>query len=81
MNADSEIFILRVQLATCRIGNLSRLIHILAICVTIHTYILRDEAVENVISRDHIYFQAQDQLFLILSVNLTMIRVGNHTTS
>ena len=29
------------QLTTCRIGNLTRLIHTLAICVTIHTYTLR----------------------------------------
>ena len=27
-----------VQLTTCSIGNLTRLIHTLAICVTIHTY-------------------------------------------
>ena len=38
-NADREIFIFPVQLTTCRIGNLTRLIHTLAICVTIHTYI------------------------------------------
>ena len=36
-NADREIFIFLVQLTTCRIGNLTRLIHTLAIiCVTIH---------------------------------------------
>ena len=29
-----------VQLTTCRIGNLTRLIHTLAICVTINIYIL-----------------------------------------
>ena len=28
-----------VQLTTCRIGNFTRLIHTLAICVTINTYI------------------------------------------
>ena len=39
-NADSEIFIFPVQLTTCRIGNLTRMIHNLGICVTIHTYIL-----------------------------------------
>ena len=32
--------IFSVQLTTSRIGNLTRLIHILAICVTIHTYIM-----------------------------------------
>ena len=32
-NADKEIFIFPVQLTTCRIGNLTRLIHTLAICV------------------------------------------------
>ena len=37
-NADREILIFPVQLTTCRIGNLTRLIHTLAICVTIHTY-------------------------------------------
>ena len=36
-NADREIFIFPVQLTTCRIGNLTRLIHTLAICLTIHT--------------------------------------------
>ena len=35
-NADREIFIFPVQLTTCRIGNLTRLIHTLAICMTIH---------------------------------------------
>ena len=30
-----EIFIFSVQLTTCRTGNLTRLIHTLAICVTI----------------------------------------------
>ena len=34
-NAEREIFIFPVQLTTCRIGNLTRLIHTLAICVTI----------------------------------------------
>ena len=29
----------RVQLTTCRIGSRTRLIHTLAICVTLHTYI------------------------------------------
>ena len=36
-NADREIFIFPVQLTTSRIGNLTRLIHALAVCVTIHT--------------------------------------------
>ena len=36
-NADKGIFISPVQLATSRIGNLTRLIHTLAICVAIHT--------------------------------------------
>ena len=35
-NADRGIFIFPVQLTTSRIGNLTRLIHTLAICVTIH---------------------------------------------
>ena len=35
-NGDSEIFIFLVQLTTSRIDNLTRLIHTLAICVTIH---------------------------------------------
>ena len=34
--AEREIFIFAVQLTTSRIGNLTRLIHTLAICVTIH---------------------------------------------
>ena len=33
---DMEMFISPVQLTTSRIGNLTRLIHTLAICVTIH---------------------------------------------
>ena len=36
-NADRGIFIFRVKLTTSRIGNLTRLIHTLATCVTIHT--------------------------------------------
>ena len=35
-NADREKFILPVQLNTCRMGNLTRLIYTLALCVTIH---------------------------------------------
>ena len=38
-NGDREEFIFSLQLTTCRIGNLTRLIHNLAVCVTIHTYI------------------------------------------
>ena len=34
MNGDREIFIFPVQLTTCRIGNLTLLIHTLDICVT-----------------------------------------------
>ena len=38
-NADREIFIFPVQLTTSRTGNLTRLIHTLAIiCVTIYTH-------------------------------------------
>ena len=37
-NADREMFIFPVQLTTSRIANLTRLLHALAICVTIHTY-------------------------------------------
>ena len=35
-DADREKFIVPVQLTTCRMGNLTWLIHTLAICVTIH---------------------------------------------
>ena len=35
-NADREIFIFPVQPTTTKIGNLTRLVHTLAICVTIH---------------------------------------------
>ena len=38
-NANREIFIFPVQLTTSRIGNVTRLIHTLARCVAIHTYI------------------------------------------
>ena len=38
-NGDREIFIFPVDLTTSRIGNLTRLIHILAMCVTMHTYL------------------------------------------
>ena len=37
-NAGREMLIFLVQLTTCRIGNLTRLIHTLAMCLTIHTY-------------------------------------------
>ena len=43
-NADREILIFPVQLTTCRIGNLTRLIHTLAICDD-HTYILLHSSV------------------------------------
>ena len=35
-NTDREIFIFPVQLTTSRAGDLTRLIHTLAVCVTIH---------------------------------------------
>ena len=35
-NADGEVIIFPVQLTTCRTGNLTRLIHTLAIYATIH---------------------------------------------
>ena len=38
-NAGREKSVFPVQLTKSRIGNLTRLIHTLAICVTIHTYI------------------------------------------
>ena len=38
-NADRETILFPVQLTTCRIGNLTRLIHILPIYVTIHPHI------------------------------------------
>ena len=41
-NADREIFIFPVELTTSRIDNLTRLIHALAICVTIHTIFIRE---------------------------------------
>ena len=37
--ADREILFFPFQLTTSRIGDLTRLIHTLAVCVTIHTYI------------------------------------------
>ena len=36
-NVDREIVIFPVQLTTCRTGNLTRLIHTLAICMCDHT--------------------------------------------
>ena len=38
--ADHQGYKFSNHLTTCRIGNLTRLIHTLAICVTIHTYIM-----------------------------------------
>ena len=38
-STDRQIFISPVQLTTSRIGNLTRLVHTLAICETIHIYI------------------------------------------
>ena len=38
-HGDREIFIFPAQLATIRIGNLTRLIHTLLYVMTIHTYI------------------------------------------
>ena len=39
-NADREILIFLVELTTCRLGNLTRLIDTLAKCETIHTYMI-----------------------------------------
>ena len=41
-NADREIFISPVQLTTSRIGYLTRLIHALAVCITIHILFFSD---------------------------------------
>ena len=49
-NADREISIFPVQLTTSNISNLTRLIHTLAICVTIHTYIPYDFYYSNMAS-------------------------------
>ena len=38
-HGDRGIFIFPVQLTTCRIGNLTRLIHTLLYVMTIHTYL------------------------------------------
>ena len=38
-NADREVFIFLVKLTTSRIGNLTRLVRTLAICVTIHVWL------------------------------------------
>ena len=51
-NADREIFVFPVQLTTSRIGNLTRLIHILVIFVTIHTHIRRQVSPELIGSRN-----------------------------
>ena len=39
-NAERELLFFPVQLTTCRVGNLTRLIHTLAKCVIIRKYIL-----------------------------------------
>ena len=64
-----SFFFFPVQLTTCRIGNLTRLIHTLAIYVTIHTYIhtyihkVREEGVEPVLITSYPWY-----LFLFVSV-------------
>ena len=40
-NADREILFFPVQLTTTRNGNLTRLVHTLALCVTIHTRVTK----------------------------------------
>ena len=50
-NAAREIFIFPVQLTTCRTGNLTRLIHTLVICVTIHRYIYQPYIHSELVSR------------------------------
>ena len=49
-NANREMFICPVQLTTCRIGNLARLIRTVAICVTIHAIhtILEFDTIQNI---------------------------------
>ena len=41
-NAYREIFISPLQLTTSRVGNLTRLIHTLAVCVTIYIRVLHN---------------------------------------
>ena len=45
-NRDREIFIFPVQLTTSRTGNLTRLILIISICVTIHTLV--EKCIQNI---------------------------------
>ena len=48
-HGDRGMFIFPVQLATSRIGNLTRLIHSLLYVITIHTYIYAVEGVDPVV--------------------------------
>ena len=70
-NADREISSFPVQLTTCRIGNLTRLIHTLAICVNIHTYMqYREMFVVGVIS-DGDKHQLSSHIITLLPVEAT----------
>ena len=64
-NGDREIFIFPVQLIASRIGNLTRLIQTLSICVTIHTYTDQGGSFKQkkrvVFNAFDFYFQAQQQ--------------------
>ena len=85
------MFIFPAQLTTCRIGNLTRLMHTLAICVTIHTYIVQDyTSCHNRLSMETTGLpnpsretkfpgaNADREIFIFL-VQLTTYRIGNLT--
>ena len=48
-HADREILTFPVQLTASRTGNLTRLIHTPAICLTMHTYIIKQGSSNNVL--------------------------------
>ena len=56
-----------VQLTTCRIGNLTRLIHTLAICVTINTY--------------HIYIYSGVVKFCTFYMSRTLLRMCRYAAA
>ena len=71
-------FIFPVQLTTCRIGNLNRLIHKCSLSMVEMRRLTRDGTAETV-SRDQIFRREQDREIFIFPVQLTTSRIGNLT--
>ena len=80
-NEGRGIFIFPVQLTTSRIGNLTRLIHTLAICVTIHTswedpYYIAEKSYATLQAISPTNIKTVHQISLLHNIESTLDRLG-----